>query len=246
MQDLAPGDEIILTFWQTKDKMLINNIGYTEYIFERLGAKRALPQWFSSAPGSNEATVNLPGASQQELDAAFSRDTNTVLRRILSDHFMSPVNHLETYKYKLTTAIGELHLGTVNEVNQFAGVLYPSVRMWANGDNIALLPWFVDRHLKFRKALHIRIGKCEGSRYSIRYLDAANQFGSDGKLLWLGEMPSRTLQPRQAAICTCNFGVDDDGDYVTGPDGRACYWTGVDAATGQILKTSLGTTSLTG
>jgi len=159
---------------------------------------------------------------------------------------MCAVDDMETYRYKLTTAIGELHLGTVNEIHQFAGVLYPSVRMWANGDNIALLPWFVDRHLKFQKALHIRIDRREDPQFSFTYLDAANQFGDDGKLLWLGEMPSWTLQPGQAVICTCNLGVDDDGDYVTGLDGRACHWTGVDAVTGQILKTSLGTTSLTG
>jgi hypothetical protein len=67
-----------------------------------------------------------------------------------------------------------------------------------------------------------------------------------------GDNSHRTLlcrfvpQPGQAAICTCNLGVDDDGDYVTGLDGSACHWTGVDAVTGQILKTSLGTTSLTG
>jgi hypothetical protein len=118
--------------------------------------------------------------------------------------------------------------------------------MWANGDNLALLPWFVDRHIEFRKALHIKIDRREGSEFSFSYLDAANKFDDAGKLLWLGEMPSWTIQPGQAVICTCNGGIDDDGDYVTGTDGRACYWTGVDAVTGQMLKTSLGTTSLTG
>jgi hypothetical protein len=118
--------------------------------------------------------------------------------------------------------------------------------MWANGDNLALQPWFVDRHIERRKALHIRIDRQDGSQFSFTYLDAANKFGDDGKLLWLGKMPSWTLQPGQAAICTCNLGLDDDGDYVTGLDGRACYWTGVDAVTGQMLKTSLGTTTLTG
>ena len=135
---------------------------------------------------------------------------------------MCSVDNTESYKYKLTTALGELHLGTVNDIHQFAGVLYPSVRMWANGDNIALLPWFVDRHIEFRKALHIRIDRREGSEFSFTYLDAANKFDDAGKLLWLGEMPSWTLQPGQAAIFTCNLGVDDDGDYVTGADGRAC------------------------
>jgi hypothetical protein len=118
--------------------------------------------------------------------------------------------------------------------------------MWANGDNLALLPWFADKHIKLKKALRIRIDSREDTKLSISYIDSANQFGDDGKLLWLGEMPSWTLQPGQVARFTCNLGVDDDGDYVTGLDGRACHWTGVDAVTGHILKTSLGTTSLTG
>ena len=41
--------------------------------------------------------------------------------------------------------------------HKFAGILYPSTRLWANGDNLALLPWFADSHLEFRKALHVRI-----------------------------------------------------------------------------------------
>ena len=41
----------------------------------------------------------------------------------------------DTDIYKLTVAIGELHLGTINKRDQFAGILYPSTRMWANGAN---------------------------------------------------------------------------------------------------------------
>jgi hypothetical protein len=40
MRDLAEGDEILLSFWKTTEKMVVNNIGYTELAFEQLGAKR--------------------------------------------------------------------------------------------------------------------------------------------------------------------------------------------------------------
>ena len=41
LPDFKAGDEGILTFWKTKEKMVVNNIGYTEYVFQQLGAKRA-------------------------------------------------------------------------------------------------------------------------------------------------------------------------------------------------------------
>src|SRR6267378_15923 len=66
LQDLYAGDEIILTFWKTTERMLLNNIGYTQPVFERLGAKRELPQWRTPAPdsNSNKGAASLPGMSQ--------------------------------------------------------------------------------------------------------------------------------------------------------------------------------------
>jgi hypothetical protein len=58
-------------------------------------------------------------------------------------------------------------------------------------------------------------------------------------LRWLGAMPSWTLQPKQAAIFECKGGTDEDGDYITGTDGKACYWVAHDALTGESIKISL-------
>jgi hypothetical protein len=239
LPELSNGNEIILTFWKTTDQMIVNNIGYTQQVFERLGAKRPIPQWFTAAHDSASGTVVLPSISPGEIAAVLPQDENGELRRIFSECFMCSVGDMESHKYKLTTALGELHLGTLNEVDRFAGVLYPSVRMWANGDNLALLPWFVDRHLQFRKALHIRIDRRNESEFSFSYLDAASEFDENGNLRWLGTVPSWTLQPKQAAIFECKGGVDEDGDYVTGSDGKACHWTGYDIVTGEVIKTSL-------
>ena len=51
--------------------------------------------------------------------------------------------------YKLSVAIAEIHYGTIEgQSNVFAGVLYPTVAGKANGDNVALLPWYVDSSLE--------------------------------------------------------------------------------------------------
>lgn len=159
--------------------MIVNNIGYTQPVFERLGAKRPLTEWLTSAPDSASGAVVLPSMSPEEISRVLPHDENSNLRRIFSEYFMCSVGETERHKYKLTTALGELHLGTVNKVHKFAGVLYPSIRMWASGDNLALLPWFVDSHLQFRKALHIHIDRRNDPEFSFSYLDAASQFDED-------------------------------------------------------------------
>ena len=239
LQDLQAGCELVITFWRTTEVMYVNNIGYTKPVFDKLGASRPCPQWFAvNQRGTTaQAVISLPHFSQDQLEKAMAGDANRELRQALSNHFMYMVNEFETEKYKLTTAIGELHLGSINgDAQNFAGVLYPSVRMWANSDNLALLPWFVDRHLSFRKAVHIRIDRLHGTKFSITSLDCANKFDENGHLIWLGRVLCWTLQPGQTAKFTGTAGPDDDGDYESGSDGKACHWVAVDALTGEAIE----------
>lgn len=157
---LTKGDELILTFWRTTDRMIVNNIGYTEFAFEALGAKRPLPNWQPPNAAPQDSTQVLPIATlpKEVAEKAMSADDASQLKSTFSRYFTSRVGPDETFRYKLTTAIGEIHLGNIEGGKaKFAGILYPSVRMWANGDNVALQPWFVDDHLKFCKAVHVHI-----------------------------------------------------------------------------------------
>jgi hypothetical protein len=169
------------------------------------------------------------------VNVALSKDESREIKEAFSTYFMRKVTSDESFRYKLTVAIGEMHLGSIVTHNtQFAGILYPSVRMWANGDNIALLPWFVDKHLAFRKAVHVRIkGRTETS-IDIDYLDAAHEFDDAGKLNWLGRIQAWTLLPKQTAKLLGVAGPDDD-DYTVGEDGRPAHWTAADAATGKPI-----------
>jgi hypothetical protein len=236
LPDLKGGDEIILTFWKTTERMFVNNIGYTEFAFQQLGAKRVLPTWESpKAPGSTESTVSLSTLPPDVVNVALSNDESRELKEVFSKYFMRNVTSDESFRYKLTVAIGEMHLGSIATHNtQFAGILYPSVRMWANGDNIALLPWFADEHLEFRKAVHVRIKGRTATSFDIDYLDAAHEFDGAGKLKWLGRTRAWKLQPQQAAKFLGVAGQDDDGDYTVGEGGPA-HWTAEDAATGKPI-----------
>jgi RES domain len=234
--ELREGDEIVLTFWKTNERAIVNNIGYTEFAFKQLGARRELLRWDQSqSPSSTEATITLPTIPEEIVRSALSHDQNRALKEAFGEYFTHKVTPNVPLLYKLTTAIGEMHLGNIRHVKsvttQFAGILYPSVRTWANGDNLALLPWFVDNHLEFRKAVHIKIKSRTDTQINIDQLDAAHEFNGSGQLIWLGRIRKWTLQPRQTARFTLVEGRDDNGDFLLSSDGKACHWTAEDEST---------------
>jgi RES domain len=238
LRDLQPGNELILTFWKTTDRMFVNNIGYTEFSFKELGAKRLVPRWgpFAEQPDSTKATVALSEIPEDVRNTLVSEDQNRELKEGFSRYFMRKIADDESRLYRLTVAIGEIHLGTiVGQENQFAGILYPSVRMWANGDNLALLPWFVDNHLEFRKAVHVQIKGRTGTTIDIDYVDAAHEFDEAGELKWLGRVQSWTLQPKQGGKFVGVAGPDQDGDYTTAGNGQPAHWTAQDMDTGKPI-----------
>ncbi|MEN8134808.1 MAG: hypothetical protein ABFS18_04640 [Thermodesulfobacteriota bacterium] len=236
---LSEGDEIVLSFWKTLDTMLVNNIGYTEFIFSKFGTKRVAPSWSEKKidDANQEITFN-ENSLPDEIKEKISHDENRILRELMSKEFMREVDGTGNYHYKLTAALAELHLGEIkNHTKQFAGILYPSIKMSANGDNFALQPDFVDRHLEFRKATHIRLTKKDGNTFSINKLDEAIELNDDNSLKWLGRLAHWVLnKPFQQATATASAGKDHNGDYEMSKDGTPVHWVLVDSKTGEALK----------
>ncbi len=241
LQDLKVGDELVVTFWKTTEKMFVNNIGYTEYVFRQLGARRMPPQWGNRgapSPGSPNEHIALSTIPLEVRAIALSHDRNRAIREAFSEYFVRSVGPAKADRYKLTVAIGELHLGTINERDQFAGILYPSTRMWANGDNLALLPWYADKYLEFRKAVHVRITNRTATGFDVTYEDTAHGFDAAGKLSWVGRMRKWDVLPGQKAKFTVASGVDEDGDYLVDANGNVCHWEAEDAETGKKIDLS--------
>ena len=79
LRELNAGDELVLTFSRTTERMFVNNIGYTEYAFQQLGATRALPTWEPAStrqPGSTKSTVGLSTLPAEIVSQALSHDDN--------------------------------------------------------------------------------------------------------------------------------------------------------------------------
>lgn len=240
LPNLSEGHEIIISFWKTLETMIVNNIGYTEFIFSQMGAKRVAPSWSVKKidDANQEITLNENSFPAEAREKILSHDENRIFRELMSKEFMREVADSECHHYKLTTALAELHLGEIkNHAKQFAGIIYPSVKMSANGDNFALTPKFVDQYLEFKKATHIKITKKDGNSFSINKLDAAIELNDDESLKWLGRLPHWVLnKPFQEAKCTATAGKDKNGDYENSKDGTPCHWVFVDNKTGEVIE----------
>ena len=214
--DAVVGDEFVISIWQLEQPAMLNNIGYTQSVFDGLGSSRKAPLW-------GEASDTAPT----------SEAVNTI------DH----LSHLFTEKdqagnvdrYKITAAIAEIHYGTLEgKQDGIAGVLYPSVASRANGDNLALLPWFVDASVRWVKAIHVRVSEALVVGWVVQEIDTARAVDDIGNLQWAGHPPKIVLD-KNGISGTCIFkkGVDEFGDYIHGKDGIIGHWECIDFITGE-------------
>jgi hypothetical protein len=199
IRGLSEGDELVLSYWRIKDSILVHNIGYTQFVFDQLGAKRSLPMWTGDW---KHRRLEIPDEQlvREEQASLLSHDENGQLLEALGHAFMSNVGENEEYKYKLTVAIAEAFLKIIeNQSQQSCGLLYPSVRMAANGDNLALKPECVDAHLEFLKAKHITIDEKKGNSITFTIVDFADTSSQDGYLEWKGRPPAFIIPPGEAS-----------------------------------------------
>jgi hypothetical protein len=155
------GDTVALVHWVTTAPLMVNHVGYTRQVFDALGSARRIASWGPEPPAAN-------GDEQEIMD-------------FLADVFTRIVPPGEEQLYnKLTVAVAE----KLFDGDPFDGLLYPSVKMYANADNIALKPRFADEHLRFLKAELVRIEAVREFAYNIQVLDTAPEIAPNGTIEW--------------------------------------------------------------
>src|SRR5690606_30452101 len=101
--------------------------------------------------------------------------------------------------YKLCVAIAEkLMGGTLHDVEfpdvaemygagkSFAGLLYPSLAMRCNADNLCLLPTAVDFGLTCEVAWLDRVDEVlSDGKYKVTHIDYADNVAATGEIVWL-------------------------------------------------------------
>lgn len=171
---VLPGAKVAISHWQTTAPIVVNNVGYHQEVFGSLGSNRDCPSWGK-------------GTDYEKLEK-----TTAFIKHFFATEFAKIVPAGEEFLYMLSIAIAELHFAN----DMFGGLLYPSMAMRANTDNLALKPECVDNHLSIRKVEYIRVDETDASGFKVTILDFADSFGKDGVIQWKGRHPHWVMREK--------------------------------------------------
>jgi hypothetical protein len=189
------GQHLVISTWETTDSLTVNHIGYVPHTFEQLKSNRACPTW-----------------GGERTEAAERDPSNRMRSEFLSQIFTRDVRFGEERLYKLSIAVSEKMIGS----DLFGGLIYPTIAMRANVDNVALKPTFVARALRFLKVKYVRVTAKRDLQYDLDLLDSASAIGTDGTIIWRGRPGQWVIQPWQGL----RFSVEDGAWIARDASGR--------------------------
>jgi len=160
------GDKIALSVWEIAKPLTLLPIGYTPEVFEQSSSSREVPFQLASI-------LSMP-----------------YVHRFLSEHFCRVINNRNSHEYKISATFAQMAYQSTG----LHGVLYPSLAMRANGDNMALRRDVISNGtIKLRWLEWVEITECHDMRYSIKTLLHSERF-EHGRIYW-DEIQPVSLQP---------------------------------------------------
>lgn len=156
-----PGEKVAILKWRAMDEIVLNTVGYSSAVLRRLNSSRE--------PGE------LPGEGLADTESR----GNAMMRKYFAELFTQRVPENEKHRHKLTAAIAEMW----RSGEALDGVLYPTVRMWANQDNFAIETEVVDRALNPVSAEFLEIKGEEGQKMETEVLDTCTTI-QEGEIRW--------------------------------------------------------------
>lgn len=168
-------DKLGISMWKTTAPLWLNHVGFTDEVFSLLGSisNRTKVYQFISA------TKNFS-------------DLNKFIYNYLAAAFSKIIPQHHNYRYKLSIAITKkLLMG-----NAFHGVLYPSIAMKGNSDNIVIKPSFVDDFMQFVAVEYVKVIDDRSGSFEFDVLDTATEI-VDGKLMWSGKYLGANLDSKE-------------------------------------------------
>ena len=163
--DVKHGDLIAIACWKTTKQLLLNHVGFTKECKLYLSANRDLTSIYDFIK------------NMQQFD-----DKNKIVENYLASKFIEKLSPDNEYKYKMTITIAKKLL----DGNLIDGIMYPTIAMSGNADNIALKPQYADTNLKFVSVEFIKITDRKGTSISYDVLDSATTVNSKNEFNWSG------------------------------------------------------------
>ncbi|MGK2864509.1 MAG: hypothetical protein ACSLE0_21445, partial [Chitinophagaceae bacterium] len=198
------GNKFVISRWKTTKDLALNNVGYNETIFQKFNSSRQNQKWIS------------------EFGVEAKRTENTLIRNFLAECFSQKLTASNPNIYKLTVAIAEKlfnngiamignNLVTIN----FEGLIYPTLQMNANGDNIALKRSFIDKGgLELQSVEFVEIKGIMDFKYDLNVIAKSNTIRNGGEIDWEGQT-SHWSKKMKFEDLTYNF---EDGKWVARND----------------------------
>jgi hypothetical protein len=196
--DVAPGQFVALSRWRVCKKLWANNVGFTSEVMHSHGSTRKEPPHWEQR--------NPPPATP----------ANRLVHNFFAESFARKVEKGHEHEYKLSVAITEKLFGNLftdglliedlPKDPRFAAIVYPSLAMSANSDNIVIIPEFVESGLRLERVEYIRVDDIvDAPGYKITLLDFCDSMSLSTNLDWKGRVP----QWRLAGGDTLRFQVED-------------------------------------
>jgi hypothetical protein len=171
---LNPGSTVFVSRWRTTSPALLHPVGYSSEVSARFGSSR-----------------DPPAYGLQPHDEPITK----ALRQRLSELFTQPVLEGGGVTYKLSAAIAECLAA-----EPFAGVIYPTVAMAANADNLALNASWADRHLLFLGVERIVVREVGDGTRQVEIVDYATAAPDGAALEWKGRGPIWVLREQGSQL----------------------------------------------
>ena len=206
------GDRIAFSEWQVMTPLWMHNLGYHADALARLGA----------APNSARQPLTEPIPDETE--------RNERLRKKVALAFTVSVTPEFEYRYKQSIALTEFwceHQERLTiypdgpQTTEVAGIVYPSLQMRGDADNVVFWPKFVHSSLALKHVQYVLIEKADYTRlaFSFLTLEFAREFVGGTSIKWRDDLPSEDARRCHVALENGKW-VQRDGQgniYGTGP-----------------------------
>lgn len=158
------GDYVCMSHWITTSKMMLNHVAFSSEVENIITSRRSLEEVYQFVVNSKNFSAS-----------------SAYVYNFLASKFIIDVPDNENYKYKLSLAITNKLIS-----DPFDGIMYPSLALFGNADNIILNPSYVDKNLKLVSIEYYKIKSIKDAMYEIEILDTATEISNDGKIVWSG------------------------------------------------------------
>jgi hypothetical protein len=210
------GQFIAFSEWEVMEPLWMHNLGYHSDALARLGASPTDLRQVLTDPIPNETARNRR------------------LRKQVAMAFTEDVAPGREHRYHQSVAIKEFwcehhqHLAIYPDGPRsplVAGIVYPSLQMRGDADNIAFWPQFALSSLRLRQVQHVLVETADPQRQAFTFLTLAlsKGFEAGSRILWKDELPPEAAR-------RCHIALEDgawvmrDGfgqPYRVHPQGRA-------------------------